>query len=128
MGPTREDIHFDPMVPGDAYVDRVLRWADLDSEITFGWRIFVRGQPFGAVWIEMFRQYGLIHGLTAVRGRYVPFVSREAFLLCESAAKSLGLVPAVVYPKEHLHVKRLCAIVGYKSVSLDDETMIATAR
>lgn len=128
MGPTREDIHFDPMVPGDAYVDRVLRWADIDADITFGWCIFVRGEPFGICWAEMFRQYGLIHGLTAVRGRYVPFVSREAFLLCESAAKSLGLIPAVVYPKEYLHVKRLCDIVGYKSVELDDSVMFATAR
>ena len=128
MKPAREDIEFEPIGLACGYTQRILRWADIDAEITFGWRIFVRGQPFGAVWIEMFRQYGLIHGLTAVRGRYVPFVSREAFLLCESAAKSLGLIPAVVYPKDYLHVKRLCAIVGYKSVSLDDETMIATAR
>ena len=128
MKPAREDIEFEPIGLACGYTQRILRWADIDSEITFGWRIFVRGQPFGAVWIEMFRQYGLIHGLTAVRGRYVPFVSREAFLLCESAAKSLGLIPAVIYPKEHLHVKRLCDIVWYKSVSLDDETMIATAR
>ena len=137
MGPTREDIQFEPMVPGDPYIPALLGYSSEpeDTEIDFGWRIYVRGLPFGMCWVDIEPPYGFIHGLTAVHGRYVSFVSREAFLLCESAAKSLGLIPAVVYPKEHLHVKRLCDIVGYKSVSLDDspdgsghKTMFATAR
>lgn len=128
MSISREDITFEPIVDGDEYVDRIREWGDADAEITFGWRIFVRGEPFGICWVEMCQPYGLIHGISAVSGRYVPFISREAFLLCESAVRSLGLIPAVVYPKEYLHVKRLCDIVGYKSISLDNETMIATSR
>lgn len=130
MGPTREDIEFAPMVFGDPYIPALLGYSGEpeDTEIDFGWRVFARGEPIGMCWIDIEPPYGFIHGLTAVQGRYAPFVSREAFLLCESASKSLGLIPAVVYPKDYLHVKRLCDIVGYKSVSLDDETMIATAR
>lgn len=123
------DIEFEPIVDGDEYVKRILEWSDeLDAPITFGWRIFVRSEPFGICWVEITHPFGLIHGISAVRGRYVPFVSREAFRLCESAVKSIGLAPAVVYPKEYLHVKRLCDIVGYKSISLDDETAFAIAR
>ena len=126
----REDITFDPIVYGDPYIPALLEYGGepKDTVIDFGWRIFVRGEPFGMCWVDLEPPYGFIHGLSAVRGRYVPFVSGEAFRLCESAAKSIGLVPAVVYPKEYLHVKRLCDIVGYKSISLDDETAFATAR
>ena len=126
--PRHCDISFEPLSPTDPYVIAVLRWADVDAEMTFGWRIFVRGEPFGLCWVEMYGPYGLIHGLITVRGRYVAYVSREAFRLCESAVKSLGLTPAVVYPTEYLHVKRLCDSVGYKSQVLDSETSVATVR
>ena len=122
-----KDISFEPLDKDDPYVKAILRWADGDAEITFGWRIFVRGGPFGICWVEMYGPYGLIHGLTAVRGRYTPMVSISAFRLCESAVKSLGLEPAVMYPKEYLHVKRLCDSVGYRSIPIDSDTNFATA-
>lgn len=120
MKPSLSDIEFEPLDRSDPYVVSMLSWADVDAEITFGWKTTVRGEPIGLVWVEMTPPYGLIHGVTAVRGRYVSFVSVQSFRLAESAVKSLGLIPAVLYPKDLLHVKRLCDIVGYRRVIYDD--------
>jgi hypothetical protein len=117
--PRLSDIEFEPLDRSDSYVERLLRWAEIDAEITFGWRIFVRGEQFGIVWVEMFKNRGLIHGATSCRGRYVPFVSVQAFRLAERAIKSLGLMPSVFYSKDLLQVERLCDIVGYRRVLHD---------